>query len=142
MPMEINLFGLTAAVTAFLSVWIGHVLVRKVEAVTVHLWKPRLTAVTLGLALEGVSLAISSRPLSAVCGILGITLLWDALEIKRQAYRVRKGHAPVNPDNPRHVAVLVEPGSQATTLALLDRDPAGRAVNQEEAIQLIANHRV
>jgi hypothetical protein len=50
--MEINPLGLTAAVTAFLSIWIGHVSVRKIEAITVNLWKPMVIAIALGLTLE------------------------------------------------------------------------------------------
>jgi hypothetical protein len=138
--MEVNLLGLVAAATAFLSIWIGHVSVRKVEAITVYLWKPMVIAVVLGLALGYAALSITNRPLSTVCGILAITLLWDAFEIKRQARRVHKGHAPANPDNPRHAAILNEPNSAATTIDLLKRDPVGRPVDPNEAVQLVASH--
>jgi hypothetical protein len=137
--MEINLLGLAAALTAFISIWLGHVAVRKIEAATVDLWKPVALAALSGLALEAASLVISNRLLSTTLGILGITLLWDALEIKRQARRVRKGHAPANPNNPRHAALLAEPGSHATILELLNREPAGRPVSQEEAFRLAAD---
>ncbi|OGO62248.1 MAG: hypothetical protein A2030_11630 [Chloroflexi bacterium RBG_19FT_COMBO_50_10] len=138
--MEINPLGLISAVTAFLSIWIGHVSVRKIEAITVNLWKPMVIAIALGLTLEYAAISISNRPLSTVCGILGITLLWDALEIKWQTHRIRKGRAPANPNNPRHAAMLVEPNTRATTLNLLDRDPMGRAVDMNEAIKLVTNH--
>ncbi|MEW5873208.1 MAG: DUF4491 family protein [Chloroflexota bacterium] len=138
--MELNFLGLIAAVTAFFSIWIGHVSVRKIEAVTVKLWKPIITAIALGVTLGYAALAVSNRPLSTVCGILGITLLWDAFEIKRQAQRIRKGHAPANPNNPRHAAMLATAGSQATTLDVLKRDPIGRPVSHNEAIQLIVDH--
>ncbi len=97
--------------------------------------------IALGLALEYASLSISNRPLSTVCGILGITLFWDAFEIKRQAHRIRKGHAPANPNNPRHAAMLAESNSRATTLDILNRDPIGRVVDSDEAVKLITNHR-
>ena len=139
MPMEINLLGLTAALTAFISIWLGHVSVRKIEAATVELWKPMALVAMLGLTFEAGSLIVSIRLLSTALGILGITLLWDALEIKRQARRVRKGHAPANPDNPRHAALLAEPGSHATTIELLKREPAGRSVSQEDAFRLTAD---
>ena len=139
MPMEINLLGLVAAPTAFISIWLGHVSVRKIEAVTVELWKPMALAVMLGFTLEAGALIVSNRLLSTALGILGTTLLWDALEIKRQARRVRKGHAPANPDNPRHAALLAEPGSHATTIELLKREPAGRPLSQEEAFRLTAD---
>jgi Domain of unknown function (DUF4491) len=138
--MEINLLGLIAALTAFLTIWVGHVSVRKIEAETVNIWKPMAIAIGLGLALEVVALSTSSRPLSTVCGILGITLIWDAYEIKRQARRVYKGHAPANQANPRHAAMLADPSSHATTLNLLDRDPIGSPVEHDEAIKLVAEH--
>jgi len=138
--MEINPLGLTAAVTAFLSIWIGHVSVRKIEAKTVNLWKPMAIAIALGLALEYAALSIAHRPLSTVCGILGITLLWDAFEIKRQAHRIHKGYAPANPNNPRHAAILADPNSHAVTLDLLKRDPIGRIVSPDEAVELITHH--
>ena len=139
MPMEINLLGLIAALTAFISVWLGHVSVRKIEAATVELWKPMALVAMLGLTFEAGSLIVSIRLLSTALGILGMTLLWDVLEIKRQARRVRKGHAPANLGNPRHAALLAEPGSHATTIELLKREPAGRPVSQEEAFQLVAD---
>jgi hypothetical protein len=136
--MQINPLGLVAAGTAFVSIWAGHVAVRKIEAKTVHIWKPTLAALALGLTLEFAALAIANRPLSTVCGILGITLLWDAFEFWRQAKRVRIGHAPANPNNPRHAALLAEANSRATTLDLLKRDPVGRVVSPQEAARLIA----
>lgn len=139
MPMEINTLGLIAALTAFLSIWIGHVSVRKVEAITVALWKPMALAVALGLLLGYAALVLENRSLSTMCGILGITLLWDALELYRQAHRIRKGHAPANPANPRHAALLRDPHSRATTLNLLERDPLGRRVAPEEAVFLVKN---
>lgn len=135
--MEINLLGLIAAAIAFLSIWLGHVSVRKVDAKTVKLWKPMAIALTLGLGLMVAAMAITNRSLSTVFGILGITLLWDAFELKRQAHRVHRGHAPANPHNPRHAAMLAEAGTQATTLDLLNRDPVGKAVDAAEAILLV-----
>ena len=140
MPMDINLLGLVAAATAFLSIWMGHVSVRKIEARALALWQPMLVAVGLGLALETAAVLLTNRPLSTICGILGITLLWDALELKRQAQRVRKGHAPANPNNPRHAALLAEPGTQATPLDILNRSPLGRPVDSDEAVRLVKQH--
>lgn len=142
MPMEINLLGVTTALTAFISVWLGHVAVRKIEAATVNLWKPVVLAAAFGLAMEIASVIVANRMLSTVFGILGITLLWDAFEFMRQAGRVRIGHAPANPHNLRHAALMAEPGSHATTIEMLKRDPIGRAVSQEEGISLITNRRL
>jgi hypothetical protein len=137
MNIDLNPLGLVAAATAFLSIWLGHVSVRKVEARTLHLWVPIAIAVLIGLLLEFAALMSDNRLLSTVFGILGITILWDALEIRRQAKRVRKGHAPANPHNPRHAALLADPRSPATVLDLLNRDPVERAVEMEEAVRLV-----
>lgn len=140
MNIEINPLGLIAALTAFLSIWAGHVSVRKIEAETIQLWKPMLMVVALGIGLEVAALTITNRTLSTVFGIFGITLLWDALELRRQAKRISKGHAPANPHNPRHATLLAEPNTQASPLNILDRNPVGRPVSAEEAIQLVQQH--
>ncbi len=101
-----SLVGPVAALAAFLSIWLGHVSVRKIEYVSCTLWLPTVVFIGAGLILEGLSLAVRSLPASAACGIVGITLLWDALELRRQQNRVRTGHAPANPANPRHAAMM------------------------------------
>jgi hypothetical protein len=92
-----NWIGPLAALSAFLSIWFGHVAVRKVEAGSARLWVPTALFALLGLSAEAIALTVSSRPLSTVFGIVGVTLLFDALEFRRQENRVRKGHAPANP---------------------------------------------
>jgi hypothetical protein len=131
-----NTLGLVAAITAFLTIWIGHVAVRKIEANTRVIAIPMLVAIVLGLITEYCSLITDNRSLKTALGILGITLLWDAFEIYRQQNRIKHGHAPANPNNPRHVKILAE-YSTATTLNLLKRDPIGRQVSPEEAPKLI-----
>ena len=138
--MEINTLGLTAAVTAFLSIWIGHVAVRKIESASRTISIPVVASVVLGLVTEYCSLITSNLHLKAIFGIIGVTLLWDGYEFIRQQNRIRKGHAPANPNNPRHAAILAEPNSHATTLDLLGRDPVGYEVNAEDAIKLIQPH--
>ncbi len=118
-----NPVGLVAAVSAFLAVWFGHLAVRKVEAASPSLWLPGLLFAGSGLGLEWLSLK-TGLLVSTACGIIGLTLLWDALELLRQQSRVRRGHAPANPHNPRHARMLAEPQSRATTLNLLGHDPA------------------
>ena len=134
--MQFNTLGLAAAVTAFLSIWIGHVAVRKIEFKARTIWLPTLLFGSAGLVLEYASTLAANRVLGAVLGILGITLLWDALEMTRQQRRIRKGHAPANPDNPRHARILAQYPA-GTTLDLLKREPLGRRVSQDEAIELI-----
>jgi hypothetical protein len=118
-----NILGLTAALTAFVSIWLGHVTVRKVEAQVHEIRIPIFIAIVLGLLIEYASLLTDNRPLSTALGIIGVTLLWDGLEIYRQQHRVQRGHAPANPNNPRHARFLAEAGSHATTQDLLKREP-------------------
>jgi len=115
-----NLTGLAAALSAFLGIWVGHVSVRKVEAKAANLWPPAILAVALGAGLEAWSLSTQTQTLSTACGILGITVLWDALELFRQEKRIKRGHAPANVGNPRHARILAE-YSSATTVDLLKR---------------------
>lgn len=130
--MQINFVGLAAAVATFLGVWLGHVSVRKVERETVHLWKPTVIALVLSAGFGAASFLTSSMSLSAICGILSVTLFWDALEIAiRQPKRIQHGHAPANPNNPRHAKILAE-YPEATTIDWLDRDPLGRAYTADE----------
>lgn len=137
--MQLNFIGLIAATSAFLGIWFGHLLVRKIEARAHKLWVAIMTTLVIGLGLVYRSLTTHHLYLSTVTGILGITALWDALEFVRQEKRVKKGHAPANPDNPRHAHILEEHPS-ATTLDLLDREPVGHPVTLEEAARLITDH--
>jgi len=134
--MEFNFTGIVAALSAFLGIWFGHVGVRKIDSVSPTVWFPTVIALALGLGLEFWSLYANDIYISTSTGILGMTVLWDALEFTRQHRRVVKGHAPANPFNPRHARILAE-HSNATTLDLLKRDPIGKRVNPEEAIQLL-----
>jgi hypothetical protein len=131
-----HFIGVVAALTAFLCVWFGHVAVRKVEYISPTIWIPSTVFAILGLAAEIFSLSTVNRPLSTVFGILGITLLFDAFELIRQQKRVKKGHAPANPANPRHTKILAA-YSSATTLDLLKRDPTGELVTPEQAARLV-----
>jgi hypothetical protein len=130
MNTSLNAIGIVAALATFLGVWIGHVTVRKVEYRAPDLRVPMLIAALIGLALEVVALSSSSLYVSGACGILGMTALFDALEFRRQFNRVKKGHAPANPHNPRHAPLLAE--GRATTVDLLEREPTGRAIAGEE----------
>ena len=105
--MELNTIGLVSAIAAFLSIWWGHVAVREIEAVSLNLWLPMLTAFSLGVTAEIIATRTENMHLSAIFGIMGVVFLWDAFEFYRQQKRVIKGHAPANPNNPRHVRVLL-----------------------------------
>ena len=135
-----NWIGLVAAITAFLAIWLGHVAVRKIEFISSTIWIPTTLFASLGLLMEFLSLSTVNRPLSTILGILGITLLFDALELTRQKKRIIKGHAPANPNNPRHARILADSKFHATTLDLLKREPIGKPVNAEQADKLNTDH--
>ena len=130
-----NWIGVVAAIATFLGVWIGHVTVRKVEYVTGDIRIPAIVAVIIGLTLEIAALSSDSLLVSGALGILGMTALFDAFEFRRQHQRVKQGHAPANPKNPRHAQLLAE--GHATTVDWLKRDPIGREVNAGEALELL-----
>lgn len=137
--MEMNLTGLAAALATFLGIWWGHVAVRHFEARMADIRPAMAVCVALGLGLWAGALLTDSAPLAAALGILGVTLLWDAYEFYRQEKRVKIGHAPANPSNPRHARILAE-FPAATTVDLLKREPLGRPVSPEEAARLITDH--
>jgi Domain of unknown function (DUF4491) len=120
--MTINSLGLIAALTAFFSIWFGHVAVRKIESISRTIWIPSTIFAILGLSCEWLSVKAPSLQIATVFGILGITLFFDSFELTRQQRRIIRGHAPANPDNPRHAKILREYPS-ATRLDLLKRDP-------------------
>jgi len=126
--MEINTLGVVAAITAFLSIWSGHVAVRKIEAVSRTIWLPTVVAIAFGLGLEYLSFVTDNLSMKIISGIVGITLLWDALEFTRQQHRIERGHAPANPNNPRHAVFLAKPNTRATTQDLLKREPRDNLV--------------
>jgi hypothetical protein len=133
-----NTMGVIAAFAAFMSVWFGHVAVRKIEFVSPTIWIPTIIFAALGILVEFLSLSMVNRQLSVMFGILGITLLFDALEFTRQQKRVKKGHAPANPNNPRHARILAEHPT-ATTQDLLKREAVAYGTPADEISQLISN---
>jgi len=137
--MEINWLGLASAAATFFGVWIGHVSVRKIEREATRIWIPATLALLFGIGLELASFRTSNLILSTICGILGVTLLWDALELAvRQPKRIKHGHAPANPNNPRHAQILAT-HPNATTIDWLDRDPRGVRYSSAE-INSIKEH--
>ncbi len=130
--MQFNIIGPAAALATFLGVWLGHVSVRKLERETVHLWKPTLLMIILGIGMEIASFLTSSLTLSAMCGIFAVTFLWDAFEVSvRQTKRIKRGHAPANPNNLRHAKILAD-YPEASTVDWLHREPRGSIYTTEE----------
>ena len=128
--MTLNWIGLVAAAATFFGVWFGHVGVRKIEAASPTIWLPTAIVLIIGFALEIGAGSSNNLYLSGALGIVGMTVLWDALELTRQHRRVKKGHAPANPNNPRHARLLAE--GHATPIDWLDRDPIGQPVKVTE----------
>jgi hypothetical protein len=122
--------GFWMALATFLSIWWGHVGVRWLEAHSPNIVPPTVALVLAGVALNIYSLFAPNLAVSGVCSIIGITLLWDALEMVRQTHRIRKQHAPANPANPRHAALIA--AGVATTEDLLKREPEGRPVAAQQ----------
>lgn len=119
----VQLAGFWMALVTFLGIWWGHVGVRWLEARSPNIWPPMIALLTAGIAFNIYSLFAPNLTLAGVSSIIGITLMWDALEMYRQQKRVLKGHAPANPNNPRHAAYLA--AGHGTTENLLDREPQG-----------------
>jgi hypothetical protein len=95
-----------------------------------------MIALLSGMGLEIASFLTPNLILSTICGILGVTLLWDALEIAvRQPKRINHGHAPANPNNPRHAEILAT-HPEATTINWLDREPRSSVYTREELIAI------
>ncbi len=126
-----NVIGIIVATTTILSIWFGHVLVRKLEARVNRLLPAILICVGLGITFGFGAWISFHNSISAVSGIIGVTFLWDALEFVRQEKRVKIGHAPANPHNPRHAHIL-EQYPSATTIDILDREPRGYPYTQSE----------
>ncbi|MDO9087709.1 MAG: DUF4491 family protein [Anaerolineaceae bacterium] len=127
----INPIGIITAITTFLTIWFGHVMVRKLESRMERIAPAVIICILLGFGFGIYAVLVESNTVSAIFGILGITFLWDALEFYRQEKRIKVGHAPANPNNPRHADILAQ-YSSATTVDLLNREPRGKEYSAEE----------
>ena len=96
--MNLQWVGPILSATTVLTIWFGHVMVRKVNY---HYGtKPVPLVAVVGLMALGGSMLVDSFTVSGVLGIVGMTTLWDAFELIRQEKRVKQGHAPMNPKRP------------------------------------------
>jgi hypothetical protein len=123
--MEAQTAGLVAAAATFGSVWFGHVAVRAIEFRATRLWMPSLGFAAAGLACLWLSLRSAGPGASIGLGIIGLVLLYDILELRRQAARVRRGRAVANPANPRHRAAFEAGTALLEDLFLVDPPPPG-----------------
>ncbi|PID84765.1 MAG: DUF4491 domain-containing protein [Chloroflexi bacterium] len=96
--MSMQWVGVVLAIVTFATIGLGHVTVRKVNYL--YGTKPVPYVVIAGLLVLFVSLQVKSDLVSAALGIIGITTLWDSFELVRQEERIRRGHAPENPNRP------------------------------------------
>jgi O-antigen/teichoic acid export membrane protein len=96
--MTLQWAGPTLAVVTLLAIGFGHVMVRRLNYF--YGTKPAPIVAVLGLLSLFFSLRTANDLTCAVLGVVGVTTLWDAVELYRQEERVRRGHAPANPDRP------------------------------------------
>lgn len=135
-----QLAGFWMALASFLGIWWGHVGVRWLERVSPSIYPPMAVLAAAGLGLNIYALLTPNLTISGVCSIIGITLMWDAFELYRQEKRIVHGHAPANPANPRHAAIMAR-SPHATTEDLLDREPTGRPVAAQQPAGKVARGR-
>ncbi len=126
-----NNLGIVCALSVLLNVWLGHILVRTIEARAVSIRLPASAFAVMGMVLIRGSLLSSSSINAAVLGITGVICVWDGLEFLRQEQRVKQGHAPANPHNERHRQILAE-YPQANSVKWLKREPIGREFTADE----------
>jgi len=96
--MSLQWAGPVLAAITLGTIGFGHVAVRKVNYL--YGTKPSPHVFILGLLILYFSLKASNDILSASLGIIAVTFMWDAYELIRQEERIRRGHAPANPNRP------------------------------------------
>ena len=106
MKLDINDIGLITGLSLFLGIWLGHVGVRKLEFNFANIKLLSMLFFLMGCILEWISITGEILEWKVIFGVIGVTLIWDALELFRQEKRVQRGHAPANPSNPRHQRIL------------------------------------
>ena len=95
--MTLQWTGPILAAITLATIGFGHLMVRRINYL--YGTKPIPIVAVLGLLFLFLSLRMADLA-SAVLGIVGVTTLWDAVELYRQEERVRRGRAPANPDRP------------------------------------------
>lgn len=87
--MNLQWAGPVLALTTFVTIGAGHVMVRRFQARFGT--RPAVPFFLCGALVLLGSMLVSGNLLSAVLGVTAITLLWDGLEIYRQEKRVQQG---------------------------------------------------
>jgi len=125
--------GLWLTIATFLSIWWGHVGVRWLEAKCANIRPPMFILIAAGFGLNIAALFAPNVTIGGVCSVVGMALWWDAFELVRQDRRVRHGHAPANPHNPRHARYLAE--GRATLHDPLDREPGDVPLITQQSVR-------
>jgi hypothetical protein len=84
--MKLQLAGIVLAIVTFVTIGIGHVLVRRLQK-RFGVW-PAAVFFALGALVLIGSFLILNDLASAVLGITAITLIWDGIEMFRQQKRM------------------------------------------------------
>ena len=93
--MSLEWTGVVLSLTTVATIGLGHTLVRKLNYRFGT--KPVPLFILAGISILVLSLRMPTVLWAGVLGIVGITTLWDGIELIRQEKRVLKGHAPKNP---------------------------------------------
>lgn len=96
--MTVEWTGPVLAAVTVVTIGLGHVMVRKANYLFGTV--PAIPLFFLGAGILTASFFMSSDLASAVLGIVGVTTVWDGVEVIRQENRIRRGHAPQNPKRP------------------------------------------
>ena len=84
-----NPFGLLTGILTLLIIGLGFPLVIQVERRLGLLWWPYM--LTLGILVIAASLFIANDWFAVIVGVLGVTFVWGATELKEQTIRARLG---------------------------------------------------
>ena len=88
--MTLQWSGIVLAITTFVTIGAGHVLVRRLHPkFGTRLGIPFMLA---GGVLMFASLFLADNLVSGFLGIFAITTFWDGIEFFRQEKRVQRGH--------------------------------------------------
>ncbi len=85
--MNLQWAGVVLALVTFVTIGLGHVMVRRFHAQ----WgtRPAIPFFALSVVVLAAAFASASDLLSAIFGTTAITLFWDGVEIFRQEKRMR-----------------------------------------------------
>jgi hypothetical protein len=86
--MNLQWAGPILAAMTFITIGIGHILVRRLHARFGT--RPAVPFFVLGGLVLWISLNVQANLFSGILGITAITFLWDGIEIYRQDRRVQR----------------------------------------------------